>query len=154
MRDELRARREETWRLLVEMGIGYSDAVARIAENFDCNESTVKTDISRMETWIGELDVAYYSGVSRLRELRQQRQRLNQMALEARQQEDLTTEKSVRQEIRQNLESDMRMSQRLGLTNEEPQQFELAQGLEPEDEELLDEFCGVEGEAVSLEEMA
>lgn len=153
MRDDLRQRRERTWELLVVMGIEYSQAVTRIASEFDCSEGTVKSDISRMESWLSELDVNYYSGVSRLRELRQQRQRLNQMAMQAQQDEAREEELKVRKEIRRNIEKDIKMSQRLGLTNEEPTEIELADGLDPEDEELLEEFCGVEGEPVDLEEV-
>lgn len=152
MRDDLRQRRERTWELLVVMGIEYSQAVARIASEFDCSEGTVKSDISRMESWLPDLDVNYYSGVSRLRELRQQRQRLNQMAMQAQQDEDRDQELKVRKEIRQNITKDIRMSQRLGLANEEPTEIEVAGGLDPEDEELLEEFCGIEGDTIDLED--
>lgn len=155
MRDDLRQRRERTWELLVVMGIGYSQAVARIASEFDCSEGTVKSDISRMESWLPELDVNYYSGVSRVRELRQQRQRLNQMAMQAQQNEDLQEERKIRQTIIRSIIKDVRITQRLGLTNEEPQQIEVAGGLDPEDEELLNEFCNVDDEdLVDLEDMA
>lgn len=152
MREELRERRERTWELLVVMGVSYSNTVTRIAEQFECAESTVKTDISRMETWVGDLDVSYYSGVSRLRELRQARQRLRQYEMQAQQDEDPDLASRINDKIAKNLKADLRISQKLGLTNETPTQVEVS-GLDPEDEELLDEWCGVEGESVDLEDM-
>lgn len=152
MREELRERRERTWELLVVMGVSYSQTVTRIAENYDCAESTVKTDISRMESWVGDLDVSYYSGVSRLRELRQARQRLRQYEMQAQQDEDPDLASRINDKIAKNLKADLRISQKLGLTNETPTQIEVG-GLDPEDEELLDEWCGLEGESVDLEDM-
>lgn len=152
MREELRERRERTWELLVVMGVSYSQTVSRIAENFDCAESTVKTDISRMESWVGDLDVSYYFGVSRLRELRQARQRLRQYEMQAQQDEDPDLASRINDKIAKNLKADLRISQKLGLTNETPTQVEVS-GLDPEDEELLDEWCGLEGESVDLEDM-
>lgn len=153
MRDELRERRERTWELLVVMGVAYGQVVTRIAQEFDCAEGTIKSDISRMETWVGDLDVSYYSGVSRLRELRQARQRLRQYEMQAQQDEDPSMASKINDKIAKNLRTDIRISQKLGLTNEEPTQLEIAEGLSEEDEELLEEFCGMEGGAVELEEM-
>lgn len=154
MRDDLRERRERTWELLVVMGIEYSKAVSRVASEYDCAEGTVKSDISRMENWVGELDVNYYTGVSRLRELRQNRQRKWQMAMQAQQDEDLGLERKIRKDIDDNIVKDIRMSQRLGLTNEEPTEIDIGGELSEEDKDVLDEVCGVEGEAVDLEDMA
>lgn len=152
MRDDLRERRERTWELLVVMGVSYSQTVSRVADQFDCAEGTVKSDISRMEDWIHELDVSYYSGVSRLRELRQARQRLRQYEMQAQQDEDHKEAARINHKIKSNLETDIRMSQRLGLTNEEPTEIDVG-GLDPEDEELLNEFCGIESEeAIDLED--
>ena len=152
MNEELRRRRERTWELLVVMGVQYSDAVRRIADQFDCAESTVKTDISRMECWVGDLGVSYYSGVSRLRELRHARQRLRQYEMQAQQDEDQDLASRINDKIAKNLKADLRISQKLGLTNEEATQVEVS-GLDPKDEELLDEWCGIEGEGVDLEDM-
>lgn len=154
MRDELRERRERTWELLVVMGVSYTDTVQRISQEFDVAEGTIKSDISRMENWVGELDVSYYSGVSRLREMRQARQRLRQYEMQAQSDEDYQLAAKINEKYWKNVRADLRVSQRLGLTNEEPHEIEVADGLDPEDEDLLDEFCGVEGEAVDLEEMA
>ena len=152
MKEELRERRERTWELLVVMGVQYSQAVSRVANQFDVAESTVKTDISRMETWVDKLDVSYYSGVSRLRELRQARQRLRQYEMQAQQDEDADLASRINDKIAQNLKADLRISQKLGLTNEEATQVEVS-GLDPEDEELLEEWCRIEGEGVDLEDM-
>jgi len=152
MREELRERRERTWELLVVMGVSYSNTVTRIAEQFDCAESTVKTDISRMESWVGDLDVSYYSGVSRLRELRQARQRLRQYEMQAQQDEDPDLASRINDKIAKNLKADLRISQKLGLTNETPTQVEVS-GLDPEDEELLDEWCGLEADDAAVQDL-
>lgn len=152
MKQDLRERRERTWELLVVMGVSYSQTVSRIAENFDCAESTIKTDISRMETWVGDLDVSYYSGVSRLRELRQARQRLRQYEMQAQQEEDPDLASRINKKITDNLKADIRMSQKLGLTNEEPTQIDVG-GLDPEDEDLLDEWCGLEAAEDDIEDL-
>lgn len=152
MKEELRERRERTWELLVVMGVQYSQAVSRVANQFDVAESTVKTDISRMETWVDKLDVSYYSGVSRLRELRQARQRLRQYEMQAQQDEDADLASRINDKIAKNLKADLRISQKLGLTNEETTQVEVS-GLDPEDEELLEEWCRIEGKGVDLEDM-
>lgn len=152
MRENLRKRRERTWELLVVMGVAYGQTVSRIADQFDCAESTVKTDISRMESWVGELDVSYYSGVSRLRELRQARQRLRQYEMQAQQDEDVNLASRINKKIADNLRTDLRISQKLGLTNEEATQVEVG-GLDPEDEELLDEFCGVGADDETLQDL-
>ena len=44
------------------------------------------------------------------------------------------------------------MARRLGLTEEAPQKVEVVDGLDPEDEELLDEWCGLTGDGVDLED--
>jgi predicted transcriptional regulator len=152
MKEELRERRERTWELLVVMGVQYSQTVSRIAEQYGCAESTVKTDISRMESWVGKLDVSYYSGVSRLRELRDARQRLRQYEMQAQQDEDQDLASRINDKIETNLKTDLRISQKLGLTSETPTQVEVG-GLDPEDETLLEEWCGIEGEEVDLEDM-
>lgn len=154
MRQDLRERRERTWEMLVVMGVSYTDTVSRVASEFDCAEGTVKSDISRMEDWVGKLDVSYYSGVSRLRELRQARQRLRQYEMQAQQDEDPDLASRINDKYRKNVVKDLRISQKLGLTNEEPQQVEVAGELSEEDEELIEEFCGMEGETVDLEDMA
>jgi hypothetical protein len=152
MNQELRERRERTWELLVVMGVQYSQVVQRVAEQYGCAESTVKTDISRMESWVGKLDVSYYSGVSRLRELRHARQRLRQYEMQAQQDEDEDLASRINDKIETNLKTDLRISQKLGLTSETPTQVEVG-GLDPEDEALLDEWCRIEGEEVDLEDM-
>jgi hypothetical protein len=152
MNQELRERRERTWELLVVMGVQYSQVVQRVAEQYDCAESTVKTDISRMESWVGKLDVSYYSGVSRLRELRQARQRLRQYEMQAQQDEDQDLASRINDKIETNLKTDLRISQKLGLTSETPTQVEVG-GLDPEDEAVLEEWCRIEGEEVDLEDM-
>jgi len=153
MRDDLRERRERTWELLVALGVDYGDAVSRLAQEFDTAEGTIKSDISRMDTWVGKLDISYYTGVSRLRELRRQRQKLEQLALQAASDEDIPEQRKLRKTIADLVVKDVRISQKLGLTNEEPTQIELAGELSPEDEELLDAFTAGDADLVDLEEM-
>lgn len=129
MKEELRERREETWNLLVVNGMDYSKVVERLSEKYGVAESTISTDINRMDDWLPKLDrVSQKSGHSRLKELRQNRQRLQQMALEARQDGDLEKELQIRRQIDKAIERDVSLAQSLGLTIEEPEKHEHSAG--------------------------
>lgn len=151
MRRELRDRREQTWELLVLMGIPYGETVERIAAEYDVRETTVESDINRMEDWLPNLDVNYYSGISRLRELRQARQRQHQLSMEARREDDRELERKVLRDRVQNIETDVHLSQRLGLANEEPSSIEFGNDVDEMEERLLENATGGD---VSDEEIA
>lgn len=126
MRPDLRERREETWDLLVVKGLKYGDVVERLATKYDVTEGAIEYDISEMDTWLPKIDVSSMeSGVSRLRELRQNRQRLQQMAMEARQDGDRDAELSIRRRLDKAIELDVKLSQSLGVTEKEPDEVEL-----------------------------
>jgi hypothetical protein len=76
-----------------------------------------------------------------------------QIALQAQQHEDLTEARRVREVIVNAVETEEQMARRLGLIEEAPVQVEVAGSLDAEDEELLDTWCGIEGEGVDLEDM-
>lgn len=153
MREDLRNRREQTFNLIYRMGVSPSKAVARLADRYDCTESAVWTDLGRMGDWItsDELNVSFQDGVLRLAKVRGQHQDLEQLALEARENGDLSEARRCREAIVDAIETENDLAQSLGLTSEEPTQIEV-EGLDPADEELLDEFCfSEETDAVDLE---
>ena len=120
MNEEIRERREETWERLVIQGVAYGTVVSELADKYDTTESAIKADISRMDDWLPELDEASLSsGVSRLRELRDNRQRKQQMAHEAREVDNLKLELEIRREIDQAIETDVTLAQSLGETERE-----------------------------------
>ena len=120
MDEDLRERRSETWELLVVRGFDYGDVVSRIATKHGVSETAVQTDISRMEDWLPKLDhTNFSSGVSRLRELRSNRQRRQQMVLEARRDDNRELERELLKEIDWAIDMDVRLSQSLGETHSE-----------------------------------
>lgn len=120
MDEELRERREKTWNMLVVRGFDYSKVVSRLADEYDMSEGGIKSDIHRMDDWLPKLDdISYQSGVSRLRELRENRQRLQQMALQARKDDDLEQELKIRRQIDKAVQTDIQLSQSLGHADRE-----------------------------------
>jgi predicted nucleic acid-binding Zn-ribbon protein len=120
MDDSLRSRREDTWDLLVVKGLDYRKVVRRVSNKYGSPESTIESDISNMDSWLPDLDhTNFSSGVSRLRELRENRQRRQQMVLEARSEGDTERERALLQEIDWAIEKDVRLSQSLGETHSE-----------------------------------
>jgi len=152
MRPNLRERRRETYRLLYQLGVPYSDAVSRLAEQYDVTESAIENDIAKMSGWITEIDVSLQDGLLRVRQVREQAQELEQLALQAQQNEDLTEARRCREAIVKAVETENQMARRLGLTDEAPHQEEVAGSLDPADEALVSEWCGLEGDAVDLDE--
>lgn len=153
MDDELRERREETWRLYVEMGVSFTETAARIADQFDEKQTTIKTDISRMSDWLPKLDEGdLFNSHSRLREIRSARQRQRQYEMMAQREEDYEAASRIATRITKNVRVEREMCEALGIISEEPTDFELAQDLDPEDEALLDEWAGV-GEPLELEDL-
>ncbi|MFD1512451.1 hypothetical protein [Halomarina rubra] len=127
MRSELRERREKTWDLLVVKGLDYGDVVERLATQYDVTASAIESDIHRMDDWLPKLDAgSTSSGLSRLRELRQNRQRYQQLAVEARREGDIDQELRVRRRIDQAIDLDVSLAQSLGLTVREPEEVTVA----------------------------
>lgn len=152
MRPDLRERRRETFRLMYRLGLPQRDVVARLADQYDVSEAAVRKDIQRMSGWITEIDVPLQDGVLRVRQIREQVQELEQAALEAKQDGDLAEARRCRDAIVKAIKTEDQMARRLGLTDEAPNQVEEIDGLDPEDEALLDEWCGLESDAVDLDE--
>lgn len=74
-----------------------------------------------MDSWIAKLDLADDPEAhSRLRELRKNRQRLQRMAAEAERAGEHDREIQLRKEIDRSIERDVKLSQSLGLTIEQP----------------------------------
>lgn len=156
---DLLSRREETVDLLVVQGLPYQRVVERLADRYDITQSGVKTDIGRIDDWlpkvIDESDKTRKDALVRLKELRTNRQRLQRMALEAQQDDDLETELQIRDKIDDSIELDIALSQSLGLTEREPTAVENAMAdfatgaMEvefPDDDADVDSTPSVEGE--------
>lgn len=142
MDPELRERREDTWKALVVQGRRYSDVVSYISNKYDTPESTIESDISRIDEWLPDLDAANHkSGVSRMRELRENRQNTHQVAQKARKEGELDTELKARRQIDRGIKIDVELSQSLGLTEQEPdkQEHEVTWGEALEDAKALNE---------------
>jgi hypothetical protein len=152
VRPDLRERRQETYRLIYRLGLPQRDAVSRLADQYDVTEAAVRKDIQRMSGWITDLDIPLADGLLRVRQIREQAQELEQLALQAKQDGDLAEARRCREAIVSAVETEDKMARRLGLTEEAPQKVEVVDGLNPEDEELLDEWCGLAGDGVELED--
>jgi len=126
MQEGLRKRRDETFEMLVVKGYDYRRVVDTLAERYEVTASTIKTDINRMGDWLPRL--AWYDdddGTARLRELRKNRQRMHQMATEARQDGDVELELKIRRNIGTAVETEVELAQSLGQMNEEPEELEV-----------------------------
>lgn len=127
MNSELRERRLKTWKLYIVRGVSHSRVCQRIAAEYDMSEGGVKADIARMDDWLPKLDAADLdegNGLSRIREARENRQRMQQMALKARQNDNLELELKIREKIGKEIDRDISSSQSLGMTPKEPDQTE------------------------------
>lgn len=127
--------------------------MSRLSDEYDVSEAAIRKDIQRLPRWISDVSVGLQDGLLRVRQVRDQVQELEQLALEAHQEGDLSEARRCREAIVKSVRVENKLAQRLGITNEEPIQIELAGDLDPKDERLLDEFTGIDGEGVDLEEM-
>jgi len=121
MQQDLRKRRDETFEMLVVKGYDYRRVVSTLSDRYDVKPKTVEKDISRMSDWLPHL--SHYdddNGAGRMRELQKNRQRLHQMATEARQEDDTRLELRIRRQIDAAVETEVELAQSLGEMNEEP----------------------------------
>jgi len=126
MQEDLQKRRDETFEMLVVKGYDYRRVVDTLAERYDVAPGTVKSDINRMDDWLPRL--AWFDdddGAGRLRELRKNRQRMHQMATEARKSDDVELELKIRRNIGTAVETEVELAQSLGTMNREPDEHEL-----------------------------
>lgn len=158
MNDELRDRRQETYQMLVAHGISQTEVVKRLSDRYNVSKSAIRKDIKNMNSWLEDLSVDFGAGIVRLTRLRDQQQQLEQVALQARNDGEAQTEIRARQEIRKAIMAEDRMATRLGLSPDgaaaEDVSEEFGGSLDPEDEALLNEWCGIETvdeDAVNLE---
>lgn len=97
-------RRTRLWERYVLRGEPREEVIAEITAEFDVEEATVAEDIASVAEWLPELDVFHEaSGIALLVELRTNRQQLHQLADQARDDEDLTQERKVREEINRSI---------------------------------------------------
>ena len=99
-----RARRTRLWERYVLRGEPREEVIADLAAEFDVDEATIIEDIDSIDEWLPELDVYHEaSGIALLVELRANRQQLHQLADQARDDDDLTQERKVREEINRSI---------------------------------------------------
>lgn len=161
MNAELRDRREDTYHLLVAHGIAQSEVVTRLSDQYGVSKSAIRKDIRQMPTWLPKLSVDFGAGIVRLTRLRDQQQKLEQLSLQAERDKNYNAAVGARREIRKAIMAEEQISVRMGLSpegeaaDEDAWDDEIATGLDPEDEALLDEFCRVDdgvGESITVDE--
>jgi hypothetical protein len=126
MQQELRKRRDETFEMLVVKGYDYRRVVDTLADRYDVATGTIEADISRMSDWLPQL--SHYdddSGAGRLRELHKNRQRMHQMATEARQDEARMEELKIRRQIDSSVSTEVELAQSLGHVEKQPEEHDL-----------------------------
>jgi len=161
MRDDLIRRRERTFELLYEMGVPRSEVVSRLADEFDVAETTISTDIGRMSDWItsDEISVPLADGALRIAMVHSQAQELVRLGMQAERDGDLAEARRCRKAAGNLVKSEGEMAERLGFTEEQSHpeisvdfgSREAASGLKPEDESLLDEWCGLTGDGDAVD---
>lgn len=110
MTPEERARRTALWRRYIVRGEELATVIADLATEFDVDEATFHQDLDDIDGWLPHLEVTReVSGFSMLAELRENRQQLHRLADEARDADDLTQERKVREEINHSLNLERRL---------------------------------------------
>lgn len=126
MNEDLRKRRDETFEMLVVKGYDYSRVVTTLADRYGVAESTLRSDINAIGEWLPKLSILDGAGPGRLRELQKNRQRMHQMATEARSAEDPHLELKIRRSIDSAVETEVELAQSLGEMDEEPDEIEVS----------------------------
>ena len=110
MTPEERARRQQLWQRHLKNGEDRETVIADLAAEFEVAEQTLEEDLDTIDEWLPRLDVLRnVGGISLLAELRANRQHLHQLADDARDADDLTEERKVREEINRSLNLERRM---------------------------------------------
>lgn len=111
MDPEVHKRRRQIWRLLVEDDLALGEIIETVADDFDTAPETIEEDLETIDDWLPELDLLReVPGIALLAEVRQNRQRLHQMAEQAHEQDDLTQERKIRSEINRSLNIERQLS--------------------------------------------
>jgi hypothetical protein len=122
MQEQLRRRRNETFERLVIDGEQYLEVVETIADEYDVAESTIKTDIANMDSWLSEL-VKFDDdrGEAKLLELKRNRQQMYENADEV---DDPMKEANIRQKINKAILTEVEVAQSVGQMQSEPDKVE------------------------------
>ncbi|MFC7008526.1 hypothetical protein [Halalkalicoccus salilacus] len=111
MKAEDHERRRRIWELLVYEDPALTDVIKTITEEFETSKQTVEADLDSIDEWLPKLDLfRQVQGVALLAELRQNRQRLYEMAGEARDDDELVEERKIRAEINRSLNMERYLS--------------------------------------------
>ena len=104
MDPEERTRRGRLWRRHVVRGEPLDELLPELSEEFGVEENVLEEDIETIDEWLPQLDILRgRAGVALLGELRLNRQALNRLAVQARDDGDLTEERKIRQEINRSI---------------------------------------------------
>ncbi len=105
-----RARRTRIWERFILRGEPREEVVTEIAAEFDVDEATIHEDFESITHWLPRLDeFRDMSGFALLLEFRANRQQLQQLADQARDDEDITQERKIRKEINRALNFERRL---------------------------------------------
>lgn len=97
MRSALRERRREVYRMRYRFGVDESEVVSRLVNQYDVTEATIQHDLNTMDEWLSELDIPLTNEYAQLRNLRDQQQELEQLAIRAQQEGDPAETRRIRQ---------------------------------------------------------
>lgn len=109
-------RRARVHDLYIIQGLSRDATVDRITDEFDVASATVRDDIREISEWVGDLIETDATGESRIRELREARGRLYNLALDAREAGDAELERKIVRDIVDSIATDVELCQSLGLT--------------------------------------
>ena len=104
------ARRKRLWERYILRGEPYEEVIPEIAAEFDVDEETIDEDLATISDWLQELELFRdEGGIALVVELRANRQQLHQLADLARDEEDLTEERQIREEINRSINLERRL---------------------------------------------
>ncbi|WP_101294155.1 hypothetical protein [Halegenticoccus soli] len=149
MNDKLRARREETYRMLVAHGRPQAEVIARLSDEYGVTKNAIRQDIKQMTEWLPDLSVDFGAGIVRLTRLRDQQQELELLAMKAERDENYNAAVGARREIRKAIMAEEQIASRMGLApegeaDENAWEKEVQSNISRVEEALLDEFCGLD----------
>jgi len=133
MPNHVTERRERVHDFHVIRGLSREETVERVVSEFDIAPATVHEDLCSMSEWIGDIVQTDPTGESRIRELRETRGRLYQLAIDAREDRDADLERKIVWDIVSAIATDIKLCQSLGLTVDGAGQIDLPEDVDADD---------------------
>lgn len=128
--NHLTERRKRTHDFYVIQGLSREATVNRVVSEFDTAPATVHEDLRSMSEWVGDLVQTDPTGESRIRELREARDRLYKLAIDARENGDADLEQKIVGDIVSSIATDIELYQSLGLTVDAAGQIDLPEDVD------------------------